>query len=303
MDLQSLTIFIQVAELNSFTRAGEKLGYSQPTISFQIKQLEKELGVQLFDRIGHTVSLTEAGRDVLSYAQNICQLTQEMTLEAHQRQEASGIIRLAMADSLCSPLIANEFSQFRTEYPHVSLNITTAGTGKLFELLDHNEVDIVCTLDTHIYDTTYVIVNEEKIGVHFVASVNNPLAHKETVEFQDLLSQSFLLTEKGMSYRRLFDENLARYSMEIKPVLEISSADLICKLVEEDLGVSFLPDYVTEKAVQEKKIKRITVEGFNVEIWKQILHHRDKWVSFPMKAVMKHLSEVLLQSEKSKDLS
>ena len=71
MDLRSLNIFIEVAELGSFTRAGEKLGYSQPTISFQIKQLEKEMGVTLFDRIGHTVTLTDAGRDALPYAQNI----------------------------------------------------------------------------------------------------------------------------------------------------------------------------------------------------------------------------------------
>ena len=69
MDLQSLNIFVQVAELNSFTKAAEVLGYSQPTVSFQIKQLEKELGVQLFDRIGHTISLTDAGRAALGYAQ------------------------------------------------------------------------------------------------------------------------------------------------------------------------------------------------------------------------------------------
>ena len=62
MDLRSLQIFIEVAELNSFTQAGERLGYSQPTISFQIRQLEQELGIPLFDRIGHTVSLTDAGR-------------------------------------------------------------------------------------------------------------------------------------------------------------------------------------------------------------------------------------------------
>lgn len=71
MDLRSLNIFIQVAELGSFTRAGEKLGYSQPTISFQIKQLERELNVQLFERIGHTVSLTEDGGTALVHAQQI----------------------------------------------------------------------------------------------------------------------------------------------------------------------------------------------------------------------------------------
>ena len=74
MDFRNLITFIQVAELGSFTRAAEKLGYSQPTVSLQIKQLEKEIGVQLFERIGHTVSLTDAGRSALAYAQHICRL-------------------------------------------------------------------------------------------------------------------------------------------------------------------------------------------------------------------------------------
>ena len=100
MDLKSLHTFIQAAELGSFTRAGEKLGYSQPTISFQIKQLETELGVQLFERIGHTVSLTEEGRDALRYAQNICRMSEEMARGASERAVASGEIRLAVADSL-----------------------------------------------------------------------------------------------------------------------------------------------------------------------------------------------------------
>ncbi len=87
MDLRNLNTFIQVAELSSFSHAAEKLGYSQPTISFQIKQLETELNCKLFDRIGHTVRLTQKGRDILSYAQKICHLTQEMTLENDTENE------------------------------------------------------------------------------------------------------------------------------------------------------------------------------------------------------------------------
>ena len=68
MDLRTLQLFVFVAELGSFTRAGEELGYSQPTVSFQIRQLEQELGVPLFDRIGRSVSLTAAGRKALDYA-------------------------------------------------------------------------------------------------------------------------------------------------------------------------------------------------------------------------------------------
>ena len=77
MDLRNLTTFVEVAELGSFSRAAEKLGYSQPTISVQIRQLEETLGVKLFDRIGHAVRLTAKGQDLLQYAQHMCHLFQE----------------------------------------------------------------------------------------------------------------------------------------------------------------------------------------------------------------------------------
>ena len=143
MDLRGLQIFIEVAELGSFTRAGQRLGYSQPTISFQIRQLEQELGVPLFDRIGHTVSLTEAGREALAYAHRICNLSREMSLGMAGKRQVEGLVRLGMADSLCSPLIARKFGKFREEYPGISLQIIDAGTGELFRMLDHNEVDLI----------------------------------------------------------------------------------------------------------------------------------------------------------------
>ena len=142
MDLKNLNTFVQVAESGSFTRAGESLGYSQPTISIQIKQLEQELGIQLFDRIGHTVRLTAKGQDALLYAQRICHMCQEMTSESGRTTNLQGTIRLATADSMCAPLLSKGFSQFRVRYPHISLKVTTAGTDELFRLLDHNEADI-----------------------------------------------------------------------------------------------------------------------------------------------------------------
>ncbi len=294
MDFRYLNTFIQVAESNSFTRAGEKLGYSQPTISFQIKQLERELGVQLFERIGHTVTLTKEGREALAYAQRICQLSQEMLRGASSEQEASGVLRVAMADSLCSPLIVESFTKFREKYPKMSLHVTTAGTDTMFDLLNHNEVDLVCTLDNHIYNVMYVISSEEKVGVHFVCSPSCPLAQMEQVTLTDLLSYPFLLTEKGMSYRRLLDEYLARNSTEIHPILEMGNADLLCELVEQNAGISFLPDYVTEVAVQEKRVVRLQLEDFDVELWKQVLYHRDKWISSPMRLALDYLSQISL---------
>ena len=290
MDLRSLNVFIEVAELGSFTRAGEKLGYSQPTISFQIKQLEKEMGVQLFDRIGHTVSLTDAGRDALPYAQNICHMSQEMVLGSEARREPGGVLRLGMADSLGEPLLAGHFGQFHNAYPRISLHISTGDTGELLEYLDHNEVDMICTMDDHVYDTRYVIANEEEIGVHFVASSRNPLAKKQEVKLEELLDQPFMLTEKGMSYRRLLDEQLARNSRAIQPVLETGRADLICALAEQNVGIGFLPDYVTEEGVRAGRLVRLNVPDFQFVVWKQLLYRRDKWVSLQMQAMIDHMA-------------
>ncbi len=295
MDLKNLNTFIQVAELNSFTRAAEKLGYSQPTVSLQIKQLEQELGTLLFDRIGHTVSLTDAGHEALAYAQRICHLSEEMICGPGNHQRPEGLVRLAMADSLCSQLLAKCFGDIRRCYPNISLHITTGGTDQLFDMLDHNEADIVCTLDSHIYNSTYIIAHEEKIGVHFIASVEHPLAQQPCIEIQDLLNTPVLMTERNMSYGRLLNEHLARHSQELHPVLEIGSADALCRLVEENMGVAFLPDYVTADAVRRGRVKRLQVRDLEVELWKQLLYHRDKWVSGQMKAIMEHLSAVLLQ--------
>ena len=259
MDLRSLNIFIEVAELGSFTQAGEKLGYSQPTISFQIKQLEKEMGVPLFDRIGHTVSLTDAGRDALNYAQRICHLSEEMLLGSEERRIPAGVLRLGMADSLCDPLIVGHFASFRQNYPRVSLQISTGDTSVLLKYLDHNEVDMICTMDDHIYDSNYIIADEEEIKVHFVASPNCDLAGKKNVRVEELLDRPFLLTEQGMSYRRLMDEKLARNSRSIQPVLETGRADLICALVAENAGIGFLPDYVTEEGVRTGSLVRLHV--------------------------------------------
>ena len=292
MDLRGLSIFIQVAELKSFSKTAEKLGYSQPTISFQIKQLEQELGVSLFDRIGHSISLTDAGKNALEYAQKICHISQEMKLVKNKAQELSGEVSIAMADSLCTPLLVDNFADFRKKYPDLSIHVTTGGTDEMFRLLDHNEVDIVCTLDRHIYDSNYVIANEECIDVHFVVSSKNELASNKPISIKTLLKQPFLLTEKGMSYRKILDEYLASQSYEINPILEIGNTNLLCRLVEDNVGISFLPDYVTENAVQKGTIVRLNVDELDIKVWKQILYHRNKWISAQMEAFLEHLNSI-----------
>ncbi len=288
MDIKNLVTFIHVAELNSFTKAAQKLGYSQSTISFQIRQLEAELDSQLFERVNHTVALTETGRNVLQYAHRILRLTRELEEDIHKKEEISGHIRLAMADSLCDSLLDEKFSEFRKNYPGITLKIVAAGTEEMFRLMNHNEADAVLTLDHPIYNTEYVIVREEKVGVHFVAGAEHPLAEAGEISIRELMDYPFLLTEKGMSYRRLMDEKLAKMCLEIRPVLEIGSAGLICSLVEQGIGISFLPDYVTERKASQGKIAYLRVKDFEVSVWKQLFYHRDKWLSPQLESVIQY---------------
>ena len=291
MDIKNLTTFIQVAELSSFSKAADILGYSQPTVSVQIRQLEQELGAQLFDRIGHAIRLTEQGHRLLPYAQQVCRLCTEMTNPA--QQDVPALIRLATADSLCTPLVLGPLAQLRSNHPNLLLQVTTAGTDQLFQLLDQNQADIVCTLDSHIYNGRYVIAAEKQVGVHFVAHKDHPLVQKAHLTASDLRRQDLLLTEKGMSYRRLLDEWMSKHSVELIPVLEIGRADLLCTLVEQNIGISFLPDYVTEAAVAKGNVVRLEVQGFRPQLWKQLLYHREKYLSPPLQTAISYLSQNL----------
>lgn len=291
MDIKILNTFIYAAELGSFSKAGNLLGFSQPTVSVQIQQLEKELGVRLFDRIGHTIELTAAGAEMLLYAQQICNLSKQMHHSTDPERPPSGFLRLGLADSLCDSMIAQHFAAFRADYPGIRLEIVTGGTPELFSMLDHNEVDIVCTLDAHIYNNAYVIAQETPVGVHFVASPANALARQETILLSELAQHPFLLTEKDMSYRRLMDQLLAQHSLQLEPVLTLGRTDLLCQLAAQDIGIAFLPDHVTQEAVDAGRLVRLTVPQAQVRVWRQVLYRRDKWVTAPMTAMLRHLGK------------
>lgn len=287
MDTKNLTTFIYVAELRSFTKAADRLGFSQSTVSFQIKQLETELSCQLFERINHTVHLTEKGREVLEYAHQINRMTRELK-DSMKEEASSGYIRLAMADSLCTSLLSRDFLHFRKLYPNISLKIIAAGTEEMFRLMNHNEADAILTLDNHIYNTEYRILREEKVRTFFVAGASTRIASASSLSIEELLLQPFILTEKGMSYRRLLEESLAELSLEIQPVLEIGSTELICSLVEQGAGISFLPEYVIKDRVKAGTLVCLPVSGLEIHVWKQLLYHRNKWVSPQMERVLKY---------------
>lgn len=283
MEIRNLESFVVTAELGSFTKAAKTLGYSQSTISFQIRQLEEELKRPLFERVNHTVNLTPTGRQVLIQAHQILKLTKDLVHNPQEHTAPRGHVRIVMADSLAQWLFARHYKAFHQCFPDISLKVTAASTEEMFRLLNQNEADFVYTLDKHIYNPSYVIVSEKPVEAHFVAAADNPLCRKQSLSLAELCTQPFLLTEKGMSYRKLLEEALAAQSLYIQPFLETGDAFLICRLIAEGLGISYLPDYVTQEACDRGILKRLSVESFHLDIWLQLLHHRNKWITPEMK--------------------
>ena len=292
MEIRNLTSFIQVAELNNFTKAAEVLGYSQSPISFQIKQLEEELGCQLFDRINHTISLTERGKELLVYAHKINHLTEEFKQNIDEEKKLDGFIHIVTPDSVCEDMLLTNYRDFHKKYPDVSLKFTTADTGDMFDMLDRNEVDVVITLDNHIYKNDYVIAKETHVDMHFVTSAESPFADKRNLSVKDIADQPFILTEHEMGYRRVFDKMLAKKSIEISPVLEVGRTDIIAKLLQKGEGISYLPDFVTDKKVREGKLVYLDVCDVDTDIWKQLIYHKNKWISNSMYAFIEYVKRI-----------
>ena len=294
MDLKNLEIFIYVAEQNSFTKAAQKLGYTQAAISFQIKQLEQSLGVMLFERINHSIKLTPKGKELLILAHKILDLSEDMIKTAKSEEnEIKGNVNIAMADSLCHWLFWDNYSTFHNMFPDVSLKIISGSTEEMFRLAKENDVDFIFTLEKHLYDSGYITVKEHPVDIHFVTSSKNKKYNDSIYSLSDIINENFILTEKGMSYRQPLDEKLAKDSCEINSMFEIGDTDLICRLVEQNMGISYLPDFVTKPFVAEGKIKYITVKDVKSDIWIQMLYHRNKVITPTIQAVMDYLCKCL----------
>ena len=291
MEIKNLITFIHVAELGSFTKAAEQLGYSQSTVSFQIKQLEEELECLLFERINHTITLTERGHDLISYAHQIRSLTDEFKESLATQEEITGHIHIVTPDSVCEEMLYSHYIDFHNKYPSISIKFTTADTTVMFDMLDHNEADIIITLDAHSYNKDYIIAKEEPVPMHFVTGADSPYASSKEMRLKDIVSYPFILTERGIGYRRILDERLAMQMLDIQPILEIARTDIIVSMLENGIGVSFLPEFVTAQKVREGKLVYLHIPEMQSDIWKQLIYHKNKWMTESMKAVIRYIKQ------------
>ena len=289
MELRNLVTFIHVAELGSFTKAAQQLGYSQSTISFQIKQLEEELDCLLFERINHMITLTDRGHELVSYAHQIRALMDEFREKPNKESHISGHIHIVTPDSICEEMVNGHYFDFHSRYPLISVRFSTADTSAMFDMLDRNEADLIITLDCHSYHKDFVIAKEEKLPIHFVTNSNSKFAGQKGLSIRDIANEPFVLTEYGQGYRRAFDSELVRRSIDITPVLEIGRTDMITSVLAKSNMISFLPDFVTKPLVDAGVLCYLDICDMNIEIWKQLIYHKNKWMSKSLKALIEYI--------------
>ena len=291
MELRNLITFINVAELGSFTGAAEQLGYSQSTVSFQIKQLEDELGCLLFERINHTITLTERGRELVTYAHKIRALTEDFKESLTQEQDCVGHVHIVTPDSVCEDMLSSHYIDFHSKHPGISVKFTTADTSVMFDMLDRNEADAIITLDSHSYRKDYVIAKEQPLSMHFVTGAKAKFAGVPNLKIRDIADEPFILTEYGQGYRRVFDKELAKRSLEITPALEIGRTDIITRILAGSNMISYLPDFVTKEYVDAGELCYLDVCDVRLDIWKQLIYHKNKWMSKTLRTVIEYIKE------------
>ena len=277
MEIRQLQTFVQAAQLESFSKTAEMLGYSQSAITVQMRLLETELNTRLFDRMGKRVVLTPQGREFLKSANKILYEVNKASKSMNEDRELTNPLHVGTIESLCTAKFPRLLSEFHSLHPRVNLQITVDSPEKLIRMMEHNELDLIYILDTPRWDENWVKVMELAEPVVFVASAASRFAGKERLVLDDILQEPFFPTEKHANYRQALDQQLALRRQSISPVLEISDTEFIIRMLELNQGLSFLPYFAVEQDIYKHRIITLDVKDVHISMYRQIFYHKNKF--------------------------
>lgn len=284
MEIRNIRTFLRVAELQSFTKAAEQLGYSQAAVTVQIKQLEEELGTQLFDRIGKHIKLTEHGTQFMDHAMKVLKAAEDASTFVHKDENPSGKLRIGSIASLSMGVLPPVLLEFRTLCPQVETSIETSRfVTELLDMMRQNDVDLLYFLDRKLYSSEWIKVFERPETIVFVTYPSHPLAGKKNVPMERLLEEPLILTTRGVSYCDDLEQLLAAKGLELHPFLEIGDTDVIIKLLQQQAGISFLPQYLVQEYLDAGILTMITTDIPVIQMWSQLIYHKNKWITPQMR--------------------
>lgn len=205
MELRQLRYFDKAAELLNFTEAAHTLFISQSTLSQQIKQLEDELGVLLFDRVGKHIVLTEAGASFLPYARKtIYDSENGKQIISDLQGLQTGTLNIGVTYSLSS-LLTKALILFSKQYPQIHVEIIFATSEELVDKLNDNKVDFILSLESDNIDRSFEVMPLFESNLHLVVHKSHSQANLKSITLDELGSLSFILPSKGFITRRLLD--------------------------------------------------------------------------------------------------
>lgn len=281
MDTKQLNTFRHLAKSLNFSKTAKKLNFAQSTVSAQIRSLENELRLTLFDRLGKKVVLTEQGKSVLEYANRFMTIEDEFITSLKSGGPIQGELNIHAPNTICVYHLPQLLTDFKCAHDQVNFKLRAHyDTPRAFNELRSGAIDLMIVLEEEydLDDFNIQILRDEEI----IAVCNNqhPLAQKSDVALEALRDEQFILTEPTCGYREVLAREMARCGHKLTPNMWFENTEAIKQCVISNMGLSFLPKIACEADIACGALSQVKLtQKFDNQIKLQIITHRDKWIS------------------------
>ncbi|WP_028609087.1 LysR family transcriptional regulator [Paenibacillus harenae] len=293
MELRQLNTFRTVASTLNFSRAAEVLNYVPSNVTMQIKALEDELGVRLFDRLGKQLVLTTAGKRFLTHIQGVLNKLDEARSVVHDNENLSGTLTISANEVLCAYRLPVVFRLFRSRYPGVRLIFRSVSNQQLKQTLFEGTADVVFMLDESIRSTGLAVEPLLEETFRLFAAPDHPLAKLTALQLEDFHGEVFLTNEKGCTYRTMFDRAFEKEGIDSITYLEFQNAEAIKQCAIAGIGIAFLPEITAKAEVERGELVALPWQIPDLHVFTQMLWHKDKWLSPIMLSFIEAAREVI----------
>lgn len=276
INVHLLKIFHAVARSGSFSRAASELAISQPSVSIQVGELERQLGVELFEPAGKSVRLTEAGRVCFDYAGRILALMAEAQRAMNEAKDLGlGRLLIGATRTPGTYILPAILGRLKQEHPRLEIALRIDESRKIHEMVRRQELDLAVTgRRLALPDLEAVRIADDEIVL--VVAASHRLADVSEVAVSDLSREPFVMREPGSGSRELVDDALHRAGVYVTPALELEGVDAVKQAVAANLGVAMLSRCAVDLEVSSGRLRVVAVRNFTVErtIW--LVRHRER---------------------------
>jgi DNA-binding transcriptional LysR family regulator len=291
---RQLSVFEAVARNLSYTRASEELHLSQPAVSMQVRQLEENVGLPLFEQIGKKIFLTEAGRELYQYARSIAQQLAEVSaVLGHLKGLDRGRLKVSVASTAnyFAPQLLASFSQ---RFPHITMTLDVTNRESLLAQLANNETDMVIMgLPPKGQDLREEPFLENPLVV--IASPDHPLAKMKNIPLELLKNEVFLVREPGSGTRSAMERFFQQHHIDLKTRMEMSTNEAIKQAVQAGMGLGLVSVHTVSLELETKRLVVLDVQSFPIMRHWYVVHRKTKRLSPAALAFKRFLLEEAVQ--------